>query len=128
MMRSAAATAALMGIIALPATAQVDLLWTGDFEPGCLAFTGLRDPVVRIAPQYPPEAVEQEVEGDVLVDILVDTDGAPATVRIVAAEPTGFFEQSTVRAVARWLWVPLIVASDPCSFWTGAEVRYRLAR
>src|SRR5947207_1063563 len=48
---------------------------------------------------YPLEAEEKRVQGDVLVELTVLSDGSTRNPRIVYAVPTGFFE-STTRSIA----------------------------
>lgn len=65
-------------------------------------------PGVRSAvqPQYPHDALRNNIEGEVELEFTVLADGSVADVEVIRANPRGVFEQSAVRAVLRWQFVP----------------------
>lgn len=70
-------------------------------------------PVVRIEPDYPPQALRRGVEGWVQVQFSVTKTGRVRDVIVVGANPTGVFEEATVEAVQRWLYNPKIEDGVP---------------
>ncbi|HXV35929.1 MAG TPA: energy transducer TonB [Myxococcota bacterium] len=82
-----------------------------------LAFNagGDRDamPQFRIDPDYPPGARERRIEGWVVVQFDVGTEGGTRNVRVVSAQPKGIFDREAIRAVAGWKYSPMIKDGRP---------------
>lgn len=57
-------------------------------------------------PTYPPKAKGQRIEGIVMVRAVVLTNGIPQQMRVISAEPEGYFEQDALAAVRRWTFYP----------------------
>lgn len=68
-------------------------------------------PLVVVQPAYPNRARERGIEGYVVVELTVAADGSvPAdSVRIVTAEPKGYFERDAKKAAAKFKYKPKIV-------------------
>jgi TonB family protein len=65
-------------------------------------------PLVRIAPDYPPEASAQGLEGHVILEFTITAEGA--TKDIVVVESTApIFDEPAIRAVSRWRYLPRTV-------------------
>jgi protein TonB len=65
-------------------------------------------PLVRIAPDYPPRAAQRGIEGWVIVQFTITPTGTVKDALVVEAEPTGLFEQSALKAIARWRYNPRV--------------------
>jgi TonB family protein len=63
-------------------------------------------PIQREAPAYPPAVREMGIEGTVEVALTVLLDGGVGWLRVVRAEPTGYFEQAAADGVRRWRFAP----------------------
>lgn len=55
-------------------------------------------PIVDTA-AYPSMALRRRVEGQVLVSFTINTDGKAENIAILAAQPSGFFDEATLAAV-----------------------------
>ena len=64
------------------------------------------EPVSQSLPRYPRMALERGVEGRVVMSITIMPDGSVRDVRVVDAQPRGYFESTAVRAVERWRYRP----------------------
>lgn len=62
--------------------------------------------LVRLTPLYPPRARLRRVEGEVLVEFVVGTDGMVRDAAIAYAQPPGEFEQAALQSVQRWRFEP----------------------
>lgn len=80
-------------------------------------------PTLRVPPQYPMKARQMGIEGYVVMDLRIGSDGRVEEVRIVEQSPQGVFERSAVRAVHRWRFeVP-----EPGT-WQRLRIRYELEK
>ena len=59
----------------------------------------------QISPQYPGDAKQRGLAGEVLVDFIVDETGAVQSANVVRSTER-LFEESALRAVARWRFEP----------------------
>jgi protein TonB len=62
--------------------------------------------LATLKPDYPFRAKRMGIEGYVTVQFLVDRSGRTQDLTIVAAEPTGIFDQTVRKAVPRWRFKP----------------------
>jgi protein TonB len=84
---------------------------------GGLAFSaGLSDrdplPLVRVEPQYPPEAQRRKLEGWVQVRFTISTGGAVKD-PVVVKSSHAVFERNAIQAVSKWKYQPLIRDGKP---------------
>jgi len=63
-------------------------------------------PLVAIAPNYPDQALEQEVGGWVIVRFTVTEEGAVEDAEVVDAEPPGMFDSAALRATQDFKYEP----------------------
>jgi len=72
-------------------------------------------------PRYPPVAQQQQMQGSVVLDIVVDTNGAPASVEIKKSSGFGVLDRNARDTVKnKWRWPP---GETRYYFW---EFEYRL--
>ncbi len=69
-------------------------------------------PVVRVEPDYPPQALRAGIEGYVDLQFWVTAAGTVEDVRVIGAEPAHTFERAAVRAVRKWRYAPVEEASQ----------------
>lgn len=77
-----------------------------------------RDPVrpsKPFIPEYPIEAEQKGVQGEVYVEFVVAADGHPRLPRILYAVPTGYFERAVKESVLRSVYLPARVNGQPIS-------------
>jgi protein TonB len=65
-------------------------------------------PLVRIPPDYPPRAVENGIEGWVIVRFTITATGAVKDPVIVDAHPKGIFDDAVLRSIVRWRYSPKV--------------------
>lgn len=58
--------------------------------------------VARADPQYPIAAAEDEVEGVITLAFNIAYNGRPRNIRVVDADPPGYFEEAAIEAMSRW--------------------------
>ena len=59
-------------------------------------------PLVRVDPQYPPQARQRRIEGWVDIEFTIGPAGTVESPKVIGANPPSVFEQSALRAVRRW--------------------------
>jgi protein TonB len=84
---------------------------------GALAFdAGLTDrdalPLVRVEPEYPPQARQRKLEGWVQVRFTISTAGSVKDAAVVKSSH-GMFERNAVKAVNQWKYQPQLRGGKP---------------
>ena len=65
-------------------------------------------PLVRVDPDYPPQAKQRRIEGWVDIEFTIAPTGTVEDPKVIGANPRGVFEQAALRAVRRWRYNPKI--------------------
>jgi TonB family protein len=94
-------------------------------EPGCMNPTPLRL-IKKVAPEYPPEARQQHIEGTVALDVSIGADGIPI-VRKTVASPSPSLQRSSQTAIEGWRYEPAACEGKPVRVETLLWVNYTLA-
>jgi len=89
----------------------------GDGTGGALAFNaGLSDrdalPLVRVDPEYPPQARQRRLEGWVQVQFTISTAGSVKDAVVVKSSHS-LFERNAVQAVNKWKYQPQLRGGKP---------------
>ena len=87
---------------------------------------GPRQALARKEPSYAPAARHQNVEGWIRVQYVVDERGSVGPVKVLAAEPEGFFEQSVLRTVRAWRFRPGTVNGEVVQALVEQTISFRL--
>ena len=83
-------------------------------------------PIVRIAPQYPREALMKGIEGWVELEFVINSDGTVANPVILGASPAQIFNRSAMRAILRWKFKPRFVDGRAVSRRGRQVIEYKL--
>jgi TonB family protein len=79
------------------------------------------------APKYPREAQKDQVEGWVKVRLLISVTGTVENFEIVAAQPTGYFEEAIKDVLPRWRYSPAVdEGGRPIEFWDEVTYQFKL--
>lgn len=100
--------------------------YLGTWEPGNTAPEGEVEPIVRINPQYPRQALVDGTEGYVKFEVLIGTDGTVLDVRVTEAQPGRLFVRNALRAVQRWIFKPRVVDGVPVERWAKTSIVFEL--
>lgn len=66
-------------------------------------------PLVRVMPQYPPQAMSRGIEGWVIVEFTISPAGTVKDPVVVDSHPSGIFNRAMLRAIRKWKYKPKIV-------------------
>jgi periplasmic protein TonB len=80
--------------------------------------------VRRVDPVYPPLAVQARVQGEVVIDAVIETDGSVAELHVVSGHP--LLIQSALDAVRRWHYEPTYLNEQPVPVRLLVTVRFSL--
>jgi TonB family protein len=76
------------------------------------------------APTYPPQARAVRVEGDVVIEALIDAGGNVRPVKVISGHP--LLQQSAMNAVRNWKYQPARLNDQPIATQTQIRVSFRL--
>jgi protein TonB len=74
-------------------------------------------------PAYPPLAHRARVQGTVLLDVRVGTDGKVTQLKVVSGHP--MLRDAAVAAVRRWIYRPALLNGEPVEASARAEITFR---
>ena len=99
---------------------------------GALAFSaGLSDrdplPLVRVEPQYPPQAARRGLEGWVHVRFTITTGGSIKNA-VVVKSSHGVFEKAALQAVAKWKYQPQTKDGKPVEATAETVLRFEMPK
>ena len=78
----------------------------------------------RVEPEYPPEAREQHIQGEVKLDVQIGGEGAIHNIQVVEGDP--LLAGAAVEAVRRWRYRPYSVNGHPVEMQSRITLRFTL--
>lgn len=101
----------------------------GDLDNVALTEDAVDDPPsprARVVPEYPERARQREIEGSVLVSVLVGTDGQVKNAKILESIPPGIFDAAVDAAVRQWTFEPAQYRGTAVETWVNIPFPFRL--
>jgi protein TonB len=80
----------------------------------------------RVVPEYPERARQREIEGAVLITVLVGTDGRVQSTQILESNPPGIFDDAVIAAVTQSTFEPAMYRGNPVEAWVNIPFPFRL--
>lgn len=78
------------------------------------------------APDYPAAAQTNGEQGDVLVDVYVNSSGHPRKFKVHQSSGFPDLDNAAAEAVANWRFIPAIENGDTTSAWTTVKIHFEL--
>lgn len=78
----------------------------------------------RVDPDYPVEARQDRVQGVVILEATIGTDGTVGSLRVVSGPET--LRQASIDAVSQWRYAPVMLNGQPVSVTTTVTVSFSL--
>lgn len=78
----------------------------------------------RVAPEYPPEAIEAQISGKVELEAVVSFDGAIRDLKLISGHP--LLAPAAVEAVRQWRYTPTRLNGQIVEVITNIEVLFNL--
>jgi TonB family protein len=88
--------------------------------------SGIKPPerTVFVQPEYPEQARKDEVEGKVVIEIIVNSAGDEDGDRVVT--PNSVFDDAALLAVRQWKYKPALKAGKPVKVYLTVSVEFKL--
>jgi len=94
--------------------------------PIFLAWEFPPEPIKRVAPDYPAEAVRDSIEGKVILNLIVDEHGDVMEVVVITAAPPDIFNEAAVQAMLQWKFKPAMKDGKPIKVRLAYPIEFRL--
>jgi protein TonB len=78
----------------------------------------------KVSPKYPREAREQGIQGDVLLQGTIDTNGNLVDLKVLQGDP--ILVKAAVDAVKKWKYRPFILKGEPVDVDTTIKIEFHL--
>src|SRR5271166_3897849 len=78
----------------------------------------------RIQPTYPPLARQARIQGAVILEAIIGTDGSITNLHVVSGHP--MLVSAAVEAVKQWKYRPYLLNGQPVEVQTQVQVNFRL--
>ena len=82
--------------------------------------------VSKVPPVYPPDAKAARIQGKVVLDAVIGTDGHVENLKVVSGPKE--LQQSALDAVRQWVYKPFLLNGNPVDVTTTINVTYTLAK
>lgn len=83
-------------------------------------------PVQRAPLEYPARAKSKEIEGYVVLSLLINKAGKVEKAKVIEASPQGIFDSSALRSVKRWNFEPAYFNGKPVKAWANQTIRFEM--
>lgn len=84
------------------------------------------DRVVNVRPEYPPIAISARVQGSVIIEAIIGTDGQVRDARVLRSIP--LLDDAALKAVRQWRYTPTLLNGIPVSVIMTVTVTFTLDR
>lgn len=78
-------------------------------------------------PRYPPQAMRRREEGEVLLRVLVGTDGRPVQIEVERSSRSRLLDQAAIQAVREWVFNPGMKEGVPVQSWVIVPIKFSLS-
>ena len=78
----------------------------------------------KVVPVYPPAAKKAKIQGKVVLDAVIGTDGNVENLRVISGPQE--LQQSALDAVRQWTYKPYLLNGDPVEVETTINIIYNL--
>jgi TonB family protein len=83
----------------------------------------------NVKPQYTAEAMRAKIQGSVMVECVVNTDGTVSNVRVIRSLDATFgLDQEAIKAAKQWLFAPGTRNGEPVPVMVSIELTFTLGK
>jgi protein TonB len=84
----------------------------------------LPEAITKVNPEYPDIARQANVDGTVLMQVLVGKDGKVKDVKVVKS--VAMLDQAAMTAVKQWIFKPALSNNKPVAVWVAVPMKFTL--
>jgi len=81
----------------------------------------------RAPVEYPRRAKAKDIEGYVVISLLIDKSGKVSTAKVIESEPVGVFEDKALQTIKTWLFEPAKYKGKAVDSWANQTIRFELS-
>jgi TonB family protein len=81
--------------------------------------------ITKVAPEYPADAREQRIQGQVRLEVTIDKEGNVSNIQLVSGHPS--LAPAAIEAVKQWKYRPYLLNGEPVEVETIVTVNFTLA-
>ncbi|HKH99657.1 MAG TPA: energy transducer TonB [Candidatus Sulfotelmatobacter sp.] len=81
--------------------------------------------IKKVQPDYPPDAIEQHIQGVVVLKVNIDKQGNVYKVELISGHP--LLAPAAIAAVRQWKYKPYLLNGTPVEVETQAQVNFTLS-
>lgn len=81
----------------------------------------------KVNPRYPPSAKAAGIQGTVVLDATITTEGVPVDLRVVSS-PSNDLTQASIDAVRQWRYRPTLLNGEPVEVETTININFTLSK
>jgi len=78
----------------------------------------------KVNPKYPREARNQGIQGDVILQAMIDTKGNIVSLKAVQGDP--ILAEASIEAVKQWKYRPYLLNGEPVVLETTIKIKFHL--
>jgi len=82
--------------------------------------------LTRTPVEYPRRAKAKDIEGYVVISLLIDKSGKVSIAKVVESEPVGIFEKKALQTIKTWLFEPAKYKGKAVDSWANQTIRFDL--
>jgi len=83
--------------------------------------------LTRSTVEYPRRAKAKDIEGYVVISLLIDKSGKVTTAKVIESEPVGIFEEKVLQTIKTWLFEPAKYKGKAVDSWANQTIRFELS-
>jgi protein TonB len=80
----------------------------------------------KVRPKYTAEALRQEIQGSVMLEVVVGRDGTPLAVRVTRSLDPGGLDEEAITAAREWRFTPGRVGETPVDVLVTIVLDFRI--
>ncbi len=81
----------------------------------------------RTPVEYPRRAKAKDIEGYVVISLLIDKNGRVSIAKVIESEPAGVFEKKALQTIKTWLFEPAKYKGKAVDSWANQTIRFDLS-
>jgi TonB family protein len=78
--------------------------------------------IQKVDPDFPPLALQSRIQGEVILNVFIDTNGDISDVKLISGHP--MFSPPAIEAVRQWRYTPYLLNGSPVNVQTMVRLKF----